>query len=644
MRQPVYSGDQQHDIGNGFSYGMGKAMDQFSNAANSGREPGRSNVAANHLATFIFLKFNIQSRASIIITASFSVTASTFVMLSIIYGSWRSSKRAHRPRIRRRFEFLRHVPSTNTIPLVFSFSSILQSSILIGVQSTGLQNVFADGCLASSQITWTAVWIIGYAVLTFTSDAVYQSFRPSQSAATKRRRSLICWVAVTIMLLLTWLPSKIREREKDRCLATLLQWTTRWSDIGLALTIGLIVLFIVNGAILSVKLWRTAKLDIQERIATSSIVYYLAGTAIIFTLVLPFWIQATFLQGVSNFSLLMGSIALNLFGILYAFIYLLFCANGRNMMIGPVASTWSKELSKRHDSTERALIPQINQPIIAEKRSGSPLEKNDFLSEEEDGLEEPRILKTRSPKPAAFSSISMPRPIVLHSRKPSSYSLFPTRISSRNTRRFILNSNDSHEDILAPPRPSYAHHRRFSSDVSAATVQIGLRLSNIALPAHIQNHNSSTTSLGLYPIQAETPIHLSSIENRSPGVARSRGSQKELGPSAGSQTAFSLNQNSGYFGRISPLSQNPPGPEIRPPFYAWRSPVTKTEEASTNKKDILPPAPLRISKGDSYFPNDPSPLAQATSILPTPSQSSWPLPGRLSLLPDKTFKQPAHWI
>ncbi|OAT12335.1 hypothetical protein BDBG_07694 [Blastomyces gilchristii SLH14081] len=644
MRQPVYSGDQQDDLGNGLSDGLGNPMNQFSNGANSGGEPGRSNIFANNLATFIFLKFNIQSRASIIITASFSVTASTFVILSIIYGSWQLSKGAHRRRIRRRFEFLRHVPPTNIIPLMFSFASILQSSILIGVQSTGLQNVFADGCLASSQITWTAAWIIGYVVLTFTANAVYQSFRSFQSAVTGRRSSLICWVVVTIMLLLTWIPSKIRQRGNDRCLATLLQWTTRWSDIGLALTIGLIVLFIVNGAILSVKLWRTAKLDTQDRIAKSSIVYYLAGTTIIFTLVLPFWIQATFLRGVSNFSLLMGSIALNLFGIVYAFIYLLFCANGRNIMIGPVASTWLKKRSKRHDSTERALIPEINQPIICENRRESYLEKKDFLAGDEDDLEEPRFLKTKNPKPAPFNPISTPHPLVLHSGKPSGYSFFPTKASSRNTRRFVLNSDDSHEDILAPPRPSYARHRRFSSDVSAATVQIGLRLSNIALPAHIQNHNSSTTSLGNVPIQTGTPIRSSPIENRSPGVARSKGSQKELGPLTGSLTAPSVNQNSGYLARVSPLRQNPPGLGISPSLYSRQTLVTRIQEASTSKKDVLPPAPLLIFKGDSYAQNERPPLAQSPSTFPTPSQSTWPRPGRLSLLPDQTFKQPAHWI
>ncbi|PGH32224.1 hypothetical protein GX50_05008 [[Emmonsia] crescens] len=628
MGLPVYFADEQHQFGNGLRDGFGNTVNQFSNGTEAGSGLGRINLAANNLVTRIFLKFNLQNRSSIIITAAFSVAASAFVILSIM----------------RRLDLFRHIPPAHILPLVLSFASISQSSIFIGVQSTGLEDLFADGCLASSQITWTAAWIVGYIVLIFTSDAVYRSFRPSRFAAKGRWNSLICWVIVTIMLLLTWIPSKIRERKSDRCLATLLQWATRWSDIGLGLTIGLIVFFVLNGVILSIRLRRTAKLDAHDRIATSSIVYYLTGTAIVFTLVLPFWVQGTFSRSTSNSSLLMGSIALNLFGLVYAFIYLLLRANGGNMMIGPVASAWSKESLKALDSTELALATQITQPIIAEKHNKSYFEKEYHFPGDEDDLEEERLVKTRSSKPAPFSPISTPRGLVLHSRKPSSYSLFPARDSSRNTRRFILNFNDSREDMLAPPRPSYARHRRFSSEISAATVQIGLRLSNIAMPAHIQNHNSSTTSLGLSPTQTETPIYLSSAENNTTIAAKFQDSHKELKPSTELLAPPSMNQSGGYVGRISPLRQNPPGSEISPPRYNRWSPLTKMREDSTRKGNGLPPAPLLVPKGNTYIPNEPSPLAQSASAFPPSSQSSWPLPDRLSVLPNKTFKQPAHWI
>ncbi|EGC48351.1 conserved hypothetical protein [Histoplasma capsulatum var. duboisii H88] len=535
MGQPVYSGDEHHQFRHGFREGFGNAMNQFSNGTHAGRGHGRSNIAASHLVTLIFLKLNLQNRSSIIITAAFSVTASTFVILSVMYGSWKLSRRIYRPHT--------------------------------------------------------------------------------------------------------------REQKRDRCLATLLHWAMLWSDIGLALTISLIVLMVVNGTILSMRLRRTAQLDVKDRIATSSIVYYLAGTAILFTLVLPFWVQGAFLQRASSSSLVMGSIALNLFGVVYAFIYLLLRANGRNMMIGPGDSAWSKDLSNGFGSTELALATQVNQPIVAEKWHESYLEKTNHLSSDEDDLKDEQRPKTRSLKRLPFNPISIPHPPALHSRKPSSYSLFPTRDSPRITKPSVLNFHDSRDDMLAPPRPSYIRHRRFSSEVSAATVQIGLRLSNIAMPAHFQSHNSSTISLGISPTPTEETSIYPSAENHTPRSSRFKDSHMNLKPLANLLTTPSISRSGGYLNRISPLRQNPPGLEIDPPNSRRLSPIRKIRAQPTGMEVDLPPTPLVVLKGDRNTPNETSsPLAQSTSMYPTPTQSSWPLPSPLSLLPNKTFKQPAHWI
>ncbi|OJD13304.1 hypothetical protein AJ78_06228 [Emergomyces pasteurianus Ep9510] len=639
-----YNGEGLNRSRNGFRDRYGNAMNQFSNGTQSGRGLGTSNLEGNNFITHIFLKFNLDNRSSIIITASFSVAASTIVIFSIMYDSWQSSRRTYRPHMRRPFNILRHIPPANVLPLTLSIASIIQSSILIGIQSTGLEDLFADGCLASSQITWTAVWIVGYVVLTFTSNAVYRSFMTSRLATNGRWNSLICWAIVTILLLLTWIPSKIREGKKDRCLATLLQWAVRWSDIALGLTISLIGFFVTNGVILSIRLRRFAKIDSQDRIILSSMVYYLAGTTIIFALALPFWVQGTFSRSPTNSLLLMGSIGLNLFGIVYAFIYLLLRANGGNLLIGPEASTWPKERLNGPDSGELALSTHNTQPIISKEHGIPYFEKEDHLPVDDNDLDEERLVIMRSSKPAPSSQISTPRPLVIHTRKPSGYSLFPARDSSHNTRRFILNFNDSCDDMLAPPRPSYARHRRFSSEISAATVQIGLRLSNIAISTHLQNHNSSTMSLGLSPIQTEAPLYSASAQNQAPTVARSQVSQQELKPSARLLTVPPVNQNVHDTSKISPLRQNPPESEIsQPRFHRW-SPLAKLRENSSHKKNSLPPTPLLAPKVNTHIPSEPSPLAQSASRSPSQLPPSWPLPDRFSILPNKTFKPPAHWI
>jgi hypothetical protein len=81
---------------------------------------------------------------------------------------------------------------------------------------------------------------------------------------------------VIIMLGLISIAPIIRPRQDDRCLASLLLWASPWSDIALILTSTLIFLYIVLGLTLTVQLVRTVKLEREERIAASRIVYYLA--------------------------------------------------------------------------------------------------------------------------------------------------------------------------------------------------------------------------------------------------------------------------------------------------------------------------------------------------------------------------------
>ncbi|PGH14389.1 hypothetical protein AJ79_03031 [Helicocarpus griseus UAMH5409] len=635
-----FDGGRMHQYGNSF----GSAMNQFRNGTGSGSGSGRrGGFAGNRFVDSIFLKYILQNRSSIIITASFSVAASTLIVSSIMYDSWQSSRRVYRPEKRRRFDYFRYIPPAHIFPLVLAFGTFSQSMILLAVQSTGLDNLFADGCLAASQITWTAAWIVGYVVLVFTTEAVYRSFTPSRLATKGRWNSLVCWVTIAAMLLLTWIPSKVKQRRSDRCLASLLQWTSRWSDIGLALTISLIVCYIISGTILSIRLWRTAKLDAHDRIAISSVVYYLAGTVVVLGFVLPFWVQGTFWRIPSNAAMLMGSVALNLFGIVYAFIYLSLRANGGNMMIGPGASAWEKASMKRLDSTGLAVAAQIAKPIITDEQKGLYYEKEDCLLADDSELEEERLMKEKSSKLEALNQAPIEQEPTSHSRKPSNYSLFPTRDSSRHTRRFILNFNNNHEDALVPPRPSYARHRRYSSDISAATVQIGLRLSNVAMPGAMQSHNSSTMSLPMSPIHPVRPIH-SSFNNCTPSTAARSGSSRSdmISPTKLLNTA-AASQVGGRIGRISPLSQNPLSQDKNSKISQENPRKDGQVEKSCTDK-VLPPTPLSIPKSNSSFPNQPSPLARSDLAYPPPLQSSWPLPDRLSVLPSRTFKQPEHWI
>lgn len=102
----------------------------------------------------------------------------------------------------------------------------------------------------------------------------------------------------------------------------------------------------------------------------------------------------------------------------------------------------------------------------------------------------------QAPEPAQVAFAISPN---THGRKPSaSYTLFPSKNQTNTASVALLPStaynpnpqsnltatnfpfNNDYSDTLRPPQTAWGRHRRDSSMASSATVQIGLRLSNIA--------------------------------------------------------------------------------------------------------------------------------------------------------------------
>lgn len=177
----------------------------------------------------------------------------------------------------------------------------MQGVIFITVQGMGLQSLFLENCIQISRFIWPgrlfyifkylcgcclpftlAVWIVGFVLLVFATEAVYRGLRKNRFAPRGRWNTPICWTIVVIMLALTSIAPIIRPRRDDRCLASLLLWASPWSDIAIVVTSSLIFLYIVLGLILTVQLVRTVKLEREERIAASRIVYYLALGVVVF--------------------------------------------------------------------------------------------------------------------------------------------------------------------------------------------------------------------------------------------------------------------------------------------------------------------------------------------------------------------------
>lgn len=134
-------------------------------------------------------------------------------------------------------------------------------------------------CLLSNTLTCAAIWIVGFVVLVLGIETVYRGLRKDRFASRGRWNIIICWVAVAVMLLLTWIPTRARPRAHDRCRAILLVFALPWADVAFGITLALIILYLAMGAILVAQLLRTVKLDRTERIAASRMVYYLGLAA-----------------------------------------------------------------------------------------------------------------------------------------------------------------------------------------------------------------------------------------------------------------------------------------------------------------------------------------------------------------------------
>ncbi|KMU89284.1 hypothetical protein CIHG_06955 [Coccidioides immitis H538.4] len=469
---------------------------------------------ATTLADTLFLKFSIQSRISIVVTAAFNVFASAAVVVTVLYDSWR-------------------VASLRVPRSVYS------------------------------QITWTAAWLVGYTILIFSSEAAIRSFNPACSASPCKSYASVNWILVVVFSVLTWIPSYLRPVTMSICTADLTQWVEPWSDIGTGLASSLILFYIVNAVVLLFRLRRTEKLCFEQRIATRNQAF-----------TLPFWIQAT-TSHATNAAAMIMSIAINLFGIVNGVLFLLLRATGQNLITRSANPVWFMKPPRRYtDSTEMAVAQQMIMPVGLE-RNNSIVKRGDFSSGRFGQRREPeqpdRGRRRNSIPEAVFPDgrSSMERLTAGIQSRESFLSLSTTSRDRSSGLSSIVPMTDIDDFILLPPQPYFSHRRR-SSDISAATVQIGLCLSSIPVPLPAQQaHNSSKVT----HIPVDPPETLTSARFSGPKKTSTDGSSASLDSSL----------------PIHPL-------QVNPPSLKWSLEDVSAPTYTTNERSdsTLDPPPLAL--------------------------------------------------
>ncbi|KAE9988111.1 hypothetical protein EG328_000581 [Venturia inaequalis] len=480
-----------------------------------------------------------------------SIILVVYIILRIWYDSWRASKLS--PSLRRsKLDFLWKLHPAESFPLVLGFFLLIQQTSFVVIQAKALYKIFVPNCRASSQIVFTQIFMIGYIHFVFGLEMTIRSLRRTRFAPRPRYTTSVCTIIALIMSVLTWLSTRLRM-PRNKCFGDTIWRSIRSAPLGVVICSFLIPSFVMMAAIIALQLHRTVNVDPNERVAGTRMVYYLLLSAALYTLVLPFWVQAV----LSSFdkdlsSSRVAEFVLFIAGAVVAFTQLFLRANAARTAIRPNNTPWLERRELRLFGPSDLELMRISSPIMDpnyrsdEKdsanwmffndisKNGAPVDSDliiPVLPLKASTKVSPRLLKEPIPPPkdqptkspmASKATTGTPRKISNHQRKPS-YSLFPgpddltlpasvytpglmskasvSALAPTFTNPFLGTSPTTKDDqaLPAPRKPWKPSHRRGSSDESTATVQIGIRFSTApsALAASRLSSPTLPTRLGL---------------------------------------------------------------------------------------------------------------------------------------------------
>ncbi|KAK3325517.1 hypothetical protein B0H66DRAFT_127310 [Apodospora peruviana] len=463
-------------------------------------------------------------RTSTIILATFNTVTAFATALGILIDSYYRKRRNDK-----KFKFRRNgftfVPAVEVFPLVLSFGIVVQGITFAVAQSTGLDSLVGLGCTLVAQMMLPAVFIVPYIQLVFALEITMRGLQKKQPFAPRGKWTVtICLTIIGLLILTNFLVANF-DRSPNFCLTSLFWFVAHYSVGCFAVLVGITSTLLVCVVIVFVRLHRSTKIEVTERVAASRMVYYMALGAISSGFMIPYFFVMSFVDqrgGNSNALTLsmIASVVANVSGLMTGGLYLFLKSNTLST-IGPrdKVAEYERRRQKykiRHyePRDEDSHDAHMMQPVAGSgslRRVDSDASLISTEKEEEarrppsstysgqgpnplrSNAVYPTSIIPRTPEPAKLSSMS---PAIGHMRK-RSYSLFPNNAPSIKSvtllpaTTYSPNTKESAADRLQPP-PSMRNlanrHRRDSSLISSATVQIGLRLSSVEdMPPVAQN-------------------------------------------------------------------------------------------------------------------------------------------------------------
>ncbi|KAF5008827.1 hypothetical protein FDECE_4917 [Fusarium decemcellulare] len=428
-------------------------------------------------------------RTSIIVLASFNVLAAFATAVSILCESWKTARR--------------NDPGWN-------LNSCYQAS------------QWQDASFAGSTNTTLALFITPFIQMIFGMELTIRITKPNIFPARGRWNVVMCLVVIGLLLVLTY-GITFAIRPSNFCFAGLFWYLHRYNRGCFGLLTTIVSLMLIQCGIISFKLHTGAKMSFAERDEASRMVYYMVVALVSYTLLITFFFNTTFQDPLSaspeTMQLAMVvSVVANLSGLLTGCLYLFLRSSKSPSGVSEESGTDMGKMDKgffeadgegqdlEPSSPSSSIVPRpLRLPQQVRKQGSRETLLADVRDEGKVFGARKDILNHAFPRPLRLSmrqSQKLPaRPDAtrtaskasLKNFKKSMYSIFPkeeqlkspillpttTYTPSSAQKAPAMNFADG---LLAPPAIHAAgsgHHQRSSSMVSTATVQIGLRLSNI---------------------------------------------------------------------------------------------------------------------------------------------------------------------
>ncbi|KAF3770859.1 hypothetical protein M406DRAFT_285653 [Cryphonectria parasitica EP155] len=516
-------------------------------------------TAAAEIANALQFAASKSVRTSTVILASFNALAAFATAMGIIIGC-----RAYKKRMQRRMSGppsgLFYIHTVEVFPLVLSLGITIQSTIFAAAQSVGLQALLSRGCTITAIFVLPALFLVPFTHLVFGVETAVRGVR-SQFAPRGRWNVAKCLATVGILFLAALIVAAV-DRTEDFCFASLFWFVRKYAVGCFGVFLGITVLQLIVIVTIFLQLHRGHMVDPLERVSASRMIYYLCLGFLSNAFIIPFFFSLTFLNQkkviLDTLNLSMAaSVVANVNGIMVTGLHLFLRSQNKSTTGQKWGEYDQKSVYDRQDprDSHRGSDHSL-QPVNGRNETRGRADSATTLLHGA-GLEDGRSLaspqgygsaarNSMSPGLSISAGPQYPEPTKAPSEvspsqiRKQSYSVFPQGPSSSSSTAAAVLPATTYSPVTSKPvrdtwkpppivKPWMGRsHKRDSSIVSTATVQIGIRLSN--MDDYVPRKSTDTevaVVTDVPPVPDVPPLHiaksspLTEAETQSPSASGS---------------------------------------------------------------------------------------------------------------------------